>query len=255
MFDDELKALVSRIEGFSAWTHADKIRFFAWAQHALGKKERFRTGDINHCYILLRYGKPNVSQYLAEMQKGKAVLRDASGMYLEGTLSAEYDARFGEHEITLSVRQMVKDLVNLLPELEEQDIMKEALICLKHDAGRAAILMVWNIAFYHLCQYILRHAPKAFNNQIPIRFPKKWKPSDMPLITKYDDFGDEMSEREVIEVCNSAGIVSGNVYKVYVNKLGTRNSVAHPSTLHVTQVQAEGYIDDLIRNTVLLLKI
>jgi hypothetical protein len=45
------------------------------------------------------------------------------------------------------------------------------------------------------------------------------------------------------------------MYKVYVEKLGKRNSVAHPSTIRVTQVQAEGYIDDLIRNTVLLLKI
>jgi len=40
-----------------------------------------------------------------------------------------------------------------------------------------------------------------------------------------------------------------------VEKLGKRNSAAHPSAGHVTQVQAEGFIDDLIRNTVLLLKI
>jgi len=150
---------------------------------------------------------------------------------------------------------MVKDLVNLLPELEEQDIMKEALICLKYDAGRATILMVWNIAFYHLCQYVLKHKLSEFNDRIPIRYPKKWKVTDLPLIKQYDDFSDEMSEREVVEVCNSAGIINGDVYNVYLNKLGTRNSVAHPSVLHITQVQAEGYIDDLIRTTVLLLKI
>jgi hypothetical protein len=77
----------------------------------------------------------------------------------------------------------------------------------------------------------------------------------MPLINKYDDFGDEMSEREVIEVCSSAGIINGAMHKVYLAKLDERNSAAHPSTNHVTQVQAEGFIDNLIRNTVLLLKI
>jgi hypothetical protein len=72
---------------------------------------------------------------------------------------------------------------------------------------------------------------------------------------RHDDFGDEMSEREVIEVCNSACIINGAMHKVYLAKLDERNSAAHPSTNHVTQVQAEGFIDNLIRNTVLLLKI
>jgi hypothetical protein len=149
---------------------------------------------------------------------------------------------------------MVKDLAKLLPELGEKDIFQEALICLRHDAGRAAIIMVWNIAYYHLCQYILKHKLADFNNRIPVRYAGKWKAANMPLINKYEDFGDNMAEREVIEVANSASIITGDMYKVYVEKLGKRNSAAHPSTSHVTQIQAEGFIDDLIHNTVLLLK-
>jgi hypothetical protein len=168
---------------------------------------------------------------------------------------SKYNELYGEHEITVTVRQMVKDLLNLLPELGEKDIFQEALKCLKYDAGRAAIIMVWNIAFYHLCQYILTHKLKEFNDRIPIRYAGKWKAANMPLIKIYDDFGDEMSEREVIEVANSAGIIIGAMHKAYLAKLDERNSAAHPSTNHVTQVQAEGFIDNLIRNTVLLLKI
>ena len=189
------------------------------------------------------------------MENAGDLLRDAGGYYCEGKFLAKYNELYGEHDITLNVRQMVKDLVNLLPDLAEQDILKEALICLRHDAGRAAVIMVWNIAFYHLCQYILKNKLKEFNNRIPIRFSGKWDASDMPLIKKYEDFGDEMKESEVIEVANSAGIITGDMHKVYIEKLGKRNSAAHPSTIHVTQVQAEGFIDDLIRNTVLRLKI
>jgi len=218
------------------------------------KRDRFSTGEVNWCYSALSYRPSNTTQYLKNME-GKELLKDARGYYCEGKFLSRYNELYGEHDITLNVRQMVRDLVNLLPELGEQDIFQEALKCLRHDAGRAAIVMVWNIAFYHLCQYVLKHKLSDFNNRIPVKYPKKWKPTHMPLINKYEDFGDEMSEREVIEVCNSAGIITGDMYKVYVEKLGKRNSAAHPSTGHVTQIQAEGFIDDLLRNTVLLLHV
>jgi hypothetical protein len=35
---------------------------------------------------------------------------------------------------------------------------------------------------------------------------------------KYEDFGDEMTEREVIEVCNSAGIINGNPHDILMEK-------------------------------------
>jgi hypothetical protein len=252
--EDELRSFVAGVAGFAHLGHANYVRLFAWLQHFLYNRDRFTTGDINWCYKALSYQPGNTSDYLSRMI-GKELLKDSRGYYCEGRFKADYDDRYGEHEITLNVRQMVKDLVTLLPDLAEQDIMKEALICLRHNAGRAAVVMVWNVAFYHLCQYVLTHKLPEFNNRLPIRYPKKWKAADMPLIQNYDDFGDEMSEREVVEVCNSAGIVTGAMYKVYVEKLNARNSAAHPSTSHITQVQAEGFIDGLIRNTVLLLKV
>lgn len=252
--EDDLRSFIAGINGFAEKGHADKIRLFAWLQHFLFKRDRFNTGEINWCYNVLSYQPSNTSQYLKNLE-GKELLKDARGYYCEGKFLAKYNELYGEHDITLNIRQMVKDLATLLPELGEQDIFQEALKCLRYDAGRAAIIMVWNIAFYHLCQFVLKHKLADFNNRIPVKYPRKWDLADMPLINRYEDFGDEMSEREVIEVCNSAGIITGGMYKVYVEKLGKRNSAAHPSTGHVTQVQAEGFIDDLIRNTVLLLKI
>lgn len=252
--EDDLRSFVAGVPGFDTMGHTDKIRLFAWLQHHQFKRDRFSTGDINWCYDKLSYEKSNTSAYLRSME-GKELLKDSSGYRCEGRFRAAYDAKYGVHQVTLNVRQMVQDLVNDLPELEEKDIFQEAMVCLKYNAGRAAIIMVWNIAFYHLCKYILVHELADFNNRIPVKYPKKWKVADMPLIKKYDDFGDEMSEREVIEVANSATIITGDMHKVYVEKLGKRNSAAHPSTQHVTQVQAEGFIDDLINNTVRLLKI
>ncbi len=252
---DELKTLVAGIPGFADWTHANKIRLFAWAQHALRKKDRFGTGDIAKCFEALHYGKINVSQYLSDMEERKELLHDGRGYYLEGKVRAKYDSRYGEHDITLNVRQMVKDLLDTLPEAAEKDFAKEAVICLRHDAARATIIMVWNIAFYHLCNYVLRHKLTEFNQAYRTRYPKKWQNADVQTIASYDHFSVDLKESEVIEICKSANIINQNLHKILVEKLGKRNAAAHPSTVRVTQVQAEAFIDDLIRNAVLGLPI
>jgi hypothetical protein len=254
--EDDLKAFIATVAGFAEMGHADKVRLFAWLQHFLRKKDTFVTKDVNWCYERLSYKPGNTSQCLINMEKaGELLGNPTSGYRCEGKFTTKYDDLYKEHDITVSVRQMVKDLEKVIPDIGEKDIFQEALICLRHDAGRAAEIMVWNIAMYHLYQFILTHKLKEFNDRIPVRYSKKWKAADMPLINKYDDFGDEMSEREIIEVASSAGIINGDVFKVYKNRLDQRNSAAHPSTLRVTQVQAEGFIDDLIRNAVLQLKI
>jgi hypothetical protein len=251
---DDLKAFITGISGFGNWGHTDKIRMFAWLQHFLRKKDRFGTGDVNWCYHSLSFEPSNTSQYLKDMV-GKELLKDARGYYCEGKFLAKYDELYGTHDITLNIRQKVKDLINQVPDIAEKDIMKEAEICLRHDAGRATIIMVWNVAFYHLCQFVLKHHLTDFNNRIPTRYPRKWGASDLPVIQKYDDFGDEMSEREVIEVCNSAKIINGDVHRILVEKLGKRNSAAHPSTVHVGQLQAEAFIDELVTNVILVLPV
>jgi hypothetical protein len=253
--EEKLQDFIIGVAGFADMNHADKIRLFAWLQHFLFKKDRFNTGNINWCFDTLSYQAPNISQYLKNMENAGELLKDAVGYRCEGKFMARYTELYSVHDITLNVRQLVKDLESVIPDLGEKDIFREALICLRHDAGRAAVVMVWNIAYYHLCQYVLKHKLSEFDNRIPVRYPRAWKTTDLPIITKYEDFGDKMSEREVIEVANSASIITGDIHKVYVEKLGKRNSAAHPSTIHVTQVQAEGFIDDLIRNTVLLLPI
>lgn len=252
---DELKVLVGGIDGFTGWTHADKIRLFAWVQHALRKRERFGSGDVNWCYEVLDYNKTNTSQYLSDMEHRKELLRDGRGYYLEGGMRALYDGKYGEHDITRNIRQMVRELPDRVPDVAEKDFMKEALICLRHDAARAAIIMVWNIAFYHLCNYVLKHKLAEFNNTYKTRYPKKWQDAKVQTITSYDDFSIDLKESGVIEICKSANIINPNLYKILVEKLGKRNSSAHPSTIRVTQLQAEAFIDELIRNAVLGLPI
>ncbi|MGH7932213.1 MAG: hypothetical protein ACREQN_03490 [Candidatus Binataceae bacterium] len=252
--EDDLKIFIAGINAFADRSHADKIRLFAWLQHFLRKKDRFTTSDINWCYDKLSYKKTNVSQYLSEME-GKELLKDKRGYYVEGKFSAKCDELYGTHDITINIRRMVKNLADVVPDVAEKDFMNEAMICLRYDAGRAAIIMVWNIAFYHLCSYILKHKLKEFNAAYPNRFPKKWNDAKVKTIRTYDDFAVDLKERDVVDICKTANIVTDAVYKILVEKLGKRNSAAHPSTIHVNQIHAEAFIDELIRNVVFAMPI
>jgi hypothetical protein len=132
--------------------------------------------------------------------------------------------------------------------------MKEAEICLRHDAGRATIIMVWNVAFYHLCQFILKHNLAQFNAGFQKLYAGLWQHAKVKTMAGYDDFS-TLKESVVIDICKRENIVNQNVAKILEKRLGDRNSAAHPSTIHVGQLQAEAFIEDVVDNVVLALKI
>ncbi len=72
-------------------------------------------------------------------------------------------------------------------------------------------------------------------------------------VTKYDDFLDELKERQVIEICSSAGMFNSSIFKILKDKLDRRNIAAHPSTVKIVQSQVDDVVTDLVNNVVLAL--
>jgi hypothetical protein len=83
-------------------------------------------------------------------------------------------------------------------------------------------------------------------------FPAHHKNSTK-VLSKIDDFSDNLRESEVIKIAKSASIINSDVGKILEEKLGRRNSAAHPSNVKIGQLQAEEFIDDLVKNVVLKL--
>jgi hypothetical protein len=117
-------------------------------------------------------------------------------------------------------------------------------------AFRAAIVMTWNLAYDHLLSYVLKHKLAAFNKQWPVIFTKQHSKARVSTIGNRDEFS-EMKESELLVICKSASIISPDVYKIMDEKLGKRNSAAHPSGVNIGQLQAENFIDELVKNVVL----
>ncbi len=251
----EFESFLSGVAGFYESSHVEKIKIFGWYLQNVAQNQRFSGTDILHCYDEAGLQRPaNISQQLISMSAKQPpdLLRDGKGYWLERRIQNEYDARFKRRDISLQISQLIRGLPSKLPNISEKAFFEEALICYEHGAFRAAIVMTWNLGYSHFCEWVLAKHLTAFNSQWPVRFAEQHKKSKVKSITMYDHFG-ELKESEVIEIARSAGIITQGVHKTLCEKLGKRNTAAHPSNHAVSQLQAEEFIHDLIQNVVLAL--
>jgi hypothetical protein len=252
----ELEHIIDSIPGFGSWGHGEKIKFFAWFIHLQKRLDRFDPAAIRDCYDTVGLEKPtNINPYIQTLEKKrpKEVLRDTRGLYLPKFIKDNLDQRYGQREITVQVTNLLAELPLNVPDLAERTFLDEALVCFKHGAFRAAIVMTWNLSYHHLGNFVLKHKLIEFNQRWPINFPGMHKNSTKQ-IAKMEDFADELKESEMIAICSSARIITGDMQKALIAGLNKRNAAAHPSSTVISQVQAEAHIDDLVNNFVLKLK-
>jgi hypothetical protein len=179
------------------------------------------------------------------------LVRERPGFKLTRTVRTQLDAKYGAHPSMQAVSKLLNDLPDKVPDLAEKTFLVEAIDCYRVRAYRACIVMTWNLAFNHLLNWILKDPARlaAFNDTIPKRYQKR-----VGVVMKtYDDFADEFNESEIIEVCNSAQTVNGNIIKILKEKLVKRNIAAHPSSVVVVQSQADDVVTDLVNNVVVAL--
>jgi len=128
---------------------------------------------------------------------------------------------------------------------KRKEFLAEAVSCLGVSAKRATIVMSWLAVVDHLQEYVFTKHLSAFNAALSRRSDRLSKIT----VTSKDDFG-EMKEAQFIEVCRSAGIVTNDVRKLLDEKLGYRNSCAHPSAIVVGDAKVVSFIEDLVDNVV-----
>ena len=248
----KLVDLVNGISDFNAWTHSDKIKFFAWFMHTYEEKDTFKAADIAKCYDAMNASGPSsVGPFITAMVKRKppeALGTPSKGFKLERRLRDDLDKRFGQRPGAVYVDALLAGLPARIPNVDQKGYLEEALLCFRSGAFRAAIVMTWNLAYDHMCELVItKHLPD-FNLQLPKSFPK----AEILVVAKREDF-ELLKESQVLQVCASANIISGNVHKIGKEKLVRRNIAAHPSAIVTTAATAEEFIRDLVENVVLKL--
>lgn len=244
----DLKDLVARVAGFDDASPKEQIKLFAWWLHTDGGKELFGPTDIRACYDALHMSQQAIATYLSRMVESKDLLREKTQYKLARSVRTGLEQKYGESHNVVAVSKLLTDLVGKVPNLAEQTFLAEAIKCYRVEAYRACIVMVWNVTYNHLLNWILSDASRIskFNTAIVKRNSKKAG----LVIVKYDDFED-LKEREVVDIANTAGLFNSGVYKILVSKLDRRNIAAHPSAVVMVQSQADDTITDLVNNVIL----
>jgi hypothetical protein len=246
-----LPELVGSISGFSGWSHAAKIKLFAWYLHTQLSKETFTGVDIKNSYDELCIQPPtSIPPFLNAMveRKPKEALKRSKGYVLERAVRSDFDSRYGLRPATAQLHKLLSELPSQVSNPIERTFLDETIICFKYGANRAAIVMTWNLAFDHLCKWVLKEHLAAFNAQLPKSFPR----ARITSVTSRDDFT-ELKESEVLQICRSSGIITDNLNKILKEKLDRRNMAAHPSGVDISPLTTEDFITDLLQNVVLRL--
>lgn len=233
-------------------THIERIRALAWHFHSNLNRKSFALSDIREAYTTLGLAEAaNFSKLVRDLLSRKELLRQNGGYVLERRVLEACHRKYGRRPAAIRMEQVLADLPLKIPSLTEREFLEETLKCYRAGAFRASIVMAWNLGYDHLCNYALAKHRDLFNKYVSVRFPhKKLKVAEFRTI---DDLNEELRESEVIAVCRSAMIITSDVERVLSEKLGKRNSAAHPSTLNFSQTQVDAYIEDLVTNVVLKL--
>jgi hypothetical protein len=242
------------VPGFSQKGHPEKIKLFGWYLHAHEGKEIFSPADVKKCYDTLHEIPPSsFSGYFKNLVDQKQLIKNSSGYRLAGQVRDQLAAAYTPSGHKVQVTAILRDLPAKVPDMAERTFLDETLICYEHGAFRATVVMAWNLAYHHLCDYVIKHRLADFNARWLLKHPGHHK-NGTKTISVIDDFMQELKESEVITICKDAGIITKDVYKIMDEKLGKRNTAAHPSSVSIGQLQTDALIVDLVDNVVLKLK-
>jgi hypothetical protein len=231
-------------------TQVELIAFFLYYLTVELQGEIATAKEIDTCFESCHLNPPaNTSARLSEGAKSnrKKYIKTKHGYKLHRTLRDELTKRLGATPIVAQTSPALRTLESQLPTGVTREFLSETLDCFEVGANRATIVMSWCLAVDHLQDYILKSKLTEFNAVLSANTDKRVKTK---CIRDKDDFGD-IPELKFIEFCRSARIISNDVRKILDQKLGTRNSAAHPSAVKFGKAKVVDFVEDLIENVIL----
>lgn len=246
--NDAVNRFYNSIEGAANQSQSGLVELFAYFLTVELGQEAATPKQIIDCFDACDLTVPaNVSARLSEGLKAKPpkYIKTNGAYKLQRHMREALSKKLGAETVTAQTSATLRGLEHKLPAGADKEFLKEAIDCFEIGANRAAIIMTWILAMDHLFAYILAHKLVDFNIAL-----SKDKGVKIVSVSQRDDFT-EIKETKFIELCRAAGIVSNDVRKILDQKLGTRNSCAHPSGVTVNKSKVIDFIEDLIDNVIL----
>jgi hypothetical protein len=194
-----LQDLVGGLPGFNEYSHADRLRLFAWVLHAEGRAT-VRVSDLAACFTATHVRAPaNLHRAVDALKEQGDFLRSTDGYRLSKPVRDQLDGRYGKRPTTVQVHNLLAALPGRLSSAAQREYLEEAFKCFRAGAWRGAIVMTWNVAFDHLCDHALGRL-SDLNAAFPKAFPKLAE-----HITTRAELR-ELKESVVIRICRTVSV-------------------------------------------------
>ena len=239
------------------------IILFAYYLRKYNAIVEFSNQDIRNCFRGAFIRVPsNLATLMKELSKGKSspLIKGARknsyslSIYgineVESIIQPSSDPITNYNDFIKTALPYLKRIISKVNDDNKKNFLAEAISCLGVEAKRATIILTWITAMDHLYEFILLNRLKDFNNSLARRSDRYNK----IIINTKDDFGD-IKESIFIEVARSAKIISNDVRKILEEKLGIRNSAAHPAAIIIHDTKVVNFIEDLVDNVIVKYKI
>lgn len=241
----ELESYIDAISNFEKLKFEEQIIVFGYYLQQNLKVSNFDHKTIQQCFELSDFPHPtNIASRLPKLEKKHWLVKNNGGYRLErATLKSLERDILGKPQLKI-ISSKLESLPKLL-KTPEKEYVDEVIGCLRINAYRAAIVLMWSICISHLRNYIIDHKMHEFNDAL-LNHPKN---SIKKLsISKYDDFED-IGDYDFLEILKST-IISKNQHKLLKEKLDIRNTYAHPNTLTLTDNKINSFIEDLVNDII-----
>jgi hypothetical protein len=246
-----IKEFVDQFEEFGEWDGRKQVDYLAYYLIAIVGQPSFSVKEMADSFdILSMKSYSRLGRYLSEHAN-----RSRNGKYikvgkeygLERSVLERIRRHVEDEPKRIQVSQQLSDLMARVADSREHAFLKEATDCYRVRAFRATIIMVWILVVHHLEKFILKNASALaqFNAALAKNPDKRVK-----MISQPEDFSD-LPEVKLIELMRAADLISNDLRKLLDEKLGVRNSAAHPSGLIFDGHKATEFSSDLIQNVLI----
>lgn len=240
------------IDDAASLTNKDLVGFFLYYLTLEAGEDSASAEMVDDCFIACDLTpSARTAAYLSEGVRNGCFVKADQGYKLHRHYREELSRKLGAERAVTQTSAELRKLEARLQPGSTKDFLKETIDCFEAGANRATIVMCWILTLDHLIDYVLTHHVKAFNAVLATNNDKRVK---LTSVNTRDDFGD-IPEGKLIEFLRASGVISNDVRKILDEKLGIRNSSAHPSAIAIKRSKVIEFVDDLVENVILKYKI
>lgn len=150
-----LQKHVRRFPDFESWELSKQLPFFAWVLLRFSQKEEFTSDDILRCLKHIDLRHPMYKIY-SQINRCPHIVKTDYAYKLRWSTRDKLDWQLLSSARSIQIHKLLKSLPTKIPIEDEKTYLEETLKCYGCKAYRAAIVMCWNLAFHHLCNFILK---------------------------------------------------------------------------------------------------